>query len=71
MKKLVFMFVAVAAILFMSAINLRHKSTSSPHFVAKTSPCRNNFNNNQVDFLESARNPHIFASVKVHLLVIV
>ena len=55
---------------------VRNQSTTQinlipPHFVAKTSPCRNNFNNNQVDFLESARNPHIFASVKVHLLVIV
>ena len=50
---------------------MRHKQILFPHFVAKTSPCRNNSGNNQADFLESAKNPLNFASVKVHLLVIV
>jgi hypothetical protein len=52
-------------------IHLRHKSIPSPHFVAKTSPCRNNSGNNLADYLESAQKAHTFASVKVHLLVIV
>ena len=64
-----FSFYARHQVLFL--IHPRHKSIPSPHFVAKTSPCRNNSHNNLANFLESARNPRIFASVKVHTLVIV
>ena len=42
---------------------LRHTQTSSPYFVANPISCRNNFDKNQANFLESAKNPRTFAAV--------
>ena len=42
---------------------------SFPYSVANHSPCRNNFDNNIANFLESVQNNHIFASdlrFKIH-----
>ncbi len=36
---------------------------SFPYSVAKHQACRNNSDNNQANFLESAQNPRTFASV--------
>ena len=38
-----------------------------PYSVANPLPCRNNFNKNLANFLESAQNPRTFAAVKVHI----
>ena len=35
----------------------------SLYFVTISSPCRNNFDKNQANFLESAQNPRTFATV--------
>ena len=42
---------------------LRHAPTLYPYFVANPISCRNNFDKNQANFLESAKNPRTFASV--------
>ena len=47
---------------FVSSKLLRHDLTPSPYSVANLLPCRNNFDKNQANFLESAQNPRTFAS---------
>ena len=47
--------------------NLRHAQTLFPYSVAISFPCRNNFDKNQANFLESTQNPRTFAAVKVHI----
>ena len=44
---------------------IRHvvMTTQHPHSVANPISCRNNFDKNQANFLESAKNPRTFASV--------
>ena len=41
----------------------RHTQPLLPYSVAISFPCRNNFDKNQANFLESAQNPRTFASV--------
>ena len=42
---------------------LRHTPTHLPYSVAISFPCRNNFDKNLANYLESAQNPRTFASV--------
>ena len=49
---------------------LRHTQTSSPYSVAISLTCRNNFDKNQANFLESAPNSRTFASVILFSYVI-
>ena len=51
---------------------IRHvvMTAQHPYSVAISFPCRNNFDKNQANFLESTQNPRIFASVKVHTLIV-
>ena len=48
---------------------IRHvvMTAQHPYSVAISFPCRNNFDKNQANFLESAQNPRTFAAVKVHI----
>ena len=43
---------------------IRHvvMTAQHPYSVAISSPCRNNFNKNLANFLESAQNPRTFAT---------
>ena len=44
---------------------IRHvvMTAQHPYSVANSLPCRNNFDKNQANFLESAQNPRTFAAV--------
>ena len=65
--RMIFIVLRLKLLLGLSGANflcpLRHIPTFSPYFVAISFPCRNNFDKNLANFLESAQNSRTFASV--------
>ena len=72
--RMIFIVLRLKLLLGLSGANflcpLRHIPTLFPYSVTISSPCRNNFNKNQANLLESAQNLRTFASVKVHTFLV-